>query len=165
MIDYLEEVLEETDREDTVPAGGRKTAIRPARKTSPEEPGGTVLRRKGIPAGEEEKDAPADRAEEAGPGAEQNEKTPEAEGLVPDRADLWADRLPRTGKGQEAAGLLLGAMAAAGRSVRALERSAPGIMTVTLPDAGPQSPGPDLEALDLAMQRDARRYDGGFELY
>jgi hypothetical protein len=39
-------------------------------------------------------------------------------------------------------------------------------MTVTLPrEGGETTEVRDLEALDLAMQRDARRYDGGFQLY
>ncbi len=57
------------------------------------------------------------------------------------------------------------ALSRTGRSLRAL-RSGPGVMTVTLPDGGGETAaGTDLETLDLAMQRDARRYDGGFPLY
>lgn len=38
-------------------------------------------------------------------------------------------------------------------------------LAVTLAGEVPRAVGPDLEAMDRAVQRDARRYDGGFPLY
>ena len=38
-------------------------------------------------------------------------------------------------------------------------------VTVTLPEEGIPGKGLDLERIDRAVQRDARRYDGGFSLY
>lgn len=38
-------------------------------------------------------------------------------------------------------------------------------VTVTLPEEGIPRGGLDLERIDRAVQRDARRYDGGFSLY
>ena len=38
-------------------------------------------------------------------------------------------------------------------------------VTVTLPEEGFPGKGLDLECIDRAVQRDARRYDGGFPLY
>ena len=74
-------------------------------------------------------------------------------------------RLPLAEERAEAAGVLLQALSRTGRSLRAL-RSGPGILTVTLPgESGETAAGADLESLDLAVQRDARRYDGGFPLY
>ena len=40
-----------------------------------------------------------------------------------------------------------------------------GPVTVTLPEEGIPGKGLDLERIDRAVQRDARRYDGGFFLY
>ena len=81
------------------------------------------------------------------------------------RGSPWGDWLPRTEGETGAASALLGALARTARSVRAIRGSA-GVMTVTLPPAErPANRGVDVEALDLAVQRDARRYDGGFELY
>ena len=38
-------------------------------------------------------------------------------------------------------------------------------LTVTLPEATPAAPALSAEELDLACERDARRYGGGFGLY
>ena len=38
-------------------------------------------------------------------------------------------------------------------------------MTVTLVEGSSRAEHLDLETLDRAVQRDARRYDGGFSLY
>ena len=49
--------------------------------------------------------------------------------------------------------------------VSRLARGGGSTVTVTLSDRSPPAPALDLLALDRAVQRDARRYDGGFTLY
>ena len=49
--------------------------------------------------------------------------------------------------------------------VSRLARGGGSTVTVTLPDRSSPAPALDLLALDRAVQRDARRYDGGFTLY
>ena len=141
MIDYLEEVLEE-EREETL-SQSRRVAVRP---------------RSGRPAGE----PGTESAGAAGTGAGEIAAVEAPENAL---GSPWGDWLPRTEGETGAASALLGALARTARSVRAIRGSA-GVMTVTLPPAErPANRGVDVEALDLAVQRDARRYDGGFELY
>ncbi|MDO4516153.1 MAG: hypothetical protein Q4C76_03335 [Bacillota bacterium] len=49
--------------------------------------------------------------------------------------------------------------------VSRLARGGGSAVTVTLPDRSSPAPALDLLDLDRAVQRDARRYDGGFTLY
>ena len=161
MIDHLEELLEES-REDPL-TGSRRAAVLPAGSSPAREP-------------EEEKrpaaaSEPPEAADGAGSavreiGAESGRALPEASDRTPETETdpAWGDWLPRTEEGTEAAGLLLRALSRAGRSARLL-RTGSGVVTVTLPETGAGSGGLDVEALDLAVQRDARRYDGGFTLY
>lgn len=65
---------------------------------------------------------------------------------------------------EEAAGFLLRAIARAGRASR-IVREGTGTAVVTLPGEGPSAPEPDVEALDRLVRQDARRYDGGFQLF
>ena len=69
-----------------------------------------------------------------------------------------------TGGREEAAGILLRALGRAGRVSRTV-RGGIGTAVVTLPGETAPVPEPDVEALDLAVRRDARRYDGGFQLF
>ncbi len=161
MIDYLEEVLEE-EREETL-SQSRRVAVRPRSGRPAGEPGTESAAAAG--AGAEDRGearaapAPAEDGETA-PGEIAAVEAPEDA-----RGSSWGDWLPRTEGETGAASALLGALARTARSVRAIRGSA-GVMTVTLPPAErPANRGVDVEALDLAVQRDARRYDGGFELY
>ena len=162
MIDYLEMVLE-AEQEDTRLLEGRRAAVRPPERKRPEErsTGGTKPPQEEDPV-RAETPAPAEDAPDDGT----RESLFPEEWITPELLEAprrsW---LPRGEDRAEAAGVLLQALSRTGRSLRAL-RGGSGVMTVTLPgEGGETASGPDLEALDLAMQRDARRYDGAFQLY
>lgn len=161
MIDYLAEALTE-GREEELLSRGRRVTVRPPKEKKEEDPetGGTRPPDEG-PA-RTETSVPA----EDPPGDGKEESLPPEEWIAPElRAVFRQDRLLRGEERPEAAGTILQALSRTGRSLRAL-RSGPGVLTVTLPDGGGETAaGTDLETLDLAMQRDARRYDGGFPLY
>ncbi len=161
MIDYLEEVLEE-EREETL-SQSRRVAVRPRSGRPAGEPGTESAGAAGTGAEDpgEARAAPAPAEDgETAPGEIAAVEAPENALGSP-----WGDWLPRTEGETGAASALLGALARTARSVRAIRGSA-GVMTVTLPPAERlANRGVDVEALDLAVQRDARRYDGGFELY
>lgn len=70
---------------------------------------------------------------------------------------------PEDGR-EEAAAVLLRSISRAAR-VAGTGRGGGGTALVTLADADSPAREPDVEALDLAVQRDARRYDGGFQLF
>ena len=72
--------------------------------------------------------------------------------------------LPETEPDGAAGQGLYEALAKARNAVR-LVRQGQGGVTVTVPAASPAAPGLDLLTIDQAMERDARRYDGGFPLY
>jgi|GEM_PF-1426227 len=163
MIDYLAQVLEEEEQE-SLRIGGRRVAVRPGEREKPGEEGlPEVGGTDGVQETEEETilRLPAETEVEspAAPAASEEEMTIPEEGKT-----AWGDWLPRTDGGTDAAAALLGSLRRAGRSVRAI-RGGTGVMTVTLPEPGGQTAGPDVEELDRAIQRDARRYDGGFELF
>ena len=163
MIDYLEEALTEEQEEETLQQG-RRTAVRPPKKKRPEEPeAGGAKSLQAEEAGQEEIRVPSEDGTE-----ETLEQVLSPEEWVPPalREVLRKEgRLPLAEERTEAAGILLQALSRTGRSLRAL-RSGPGVLTVSLPgESGGTAAGTDLESLDLAMQRDARRYDGGFPLY
>ena len=158
MIDYLEEVLTE---EEDLRLQGRRAAVRPPeRKGLPEpETGGTETRE--APVREEGSVRPEREAEEGPEGALPPEEWDGPALPEPLRRSWLPPGEGRTG----AAELLMQALSRTGRSLRAL-RGGAGVLTVALPrEDGASAGGTDLEALDLAMQRDARRYDGAFQLY
>jgi len=66
--------------------------------------------------------------------------------------------------GEEEAAELLGAVRRAQESARFVEGERRRV-SVTLPEGGASADGWSLQALDRAVERDARRYDGGFALY
>lgn len=157
MIDYLEELLEEEAAADL--EGNPLTVV--------------GYKRGKPPTGEEESDgeddpdrlsAPAETAGqeaqllEALETAEREVRLLEEGGSAPEGARIEA-------QGQKTGGAEL--MGQLTRTRRAARLALPGqtSVTVTLPGEG-SSPGSlDLLALDRAVQRDARRYDGGFPLY
>ena len=162
MIDYLEEALTEEKEAENLPQG-RRTAVRPPKQKRPEKPEADKegsVRAEG-PAQEETR-VPSDQGTE-----EPMENVLSLEEVPSElqKALRRDGRLPLAEERAEAAGVLLQALSRTGRSLRAL-RSGPGVLTVSLPgESGGTAAGTDLESLDLAMQRDARRYDGGFPLY
>ena len=173
MIDYLEAVLAE-EREEEFPAQSRRVAVRPPEKRKKPDPIGTEKPRSPESEPAETRAAPAEGETAEVPGVTPAEETAEETAALL-FGEEWMDPALQEAPGRgwisqaerpaEAAGVLLEALSRTGRSLRAL-RSGPGIMTGTLPEAGAgAAEEPALEALDLAMQRDARRYDGGFQLY
>ncbi len=74
---------------------------------------------------------------------------------------VWLDG---PGRGRSGAANLAGRLRRTGRVSRIARGEAPGL-TVTAPEAAGGPGGMDLLELDRAVQRDARRYDGGFSLY
>lgn len=143
MIDYLEDLLEE---ETAVELTGRPLV--------------PVGRRK-VPFREEDE------------GSLRHGKEPEGEGFAGKNLLQEGIRLTEAGRpswgedgGRDTAGAvrLLGMFNQAARAagmVRYPEKT----LTVTLPRETDRAVGLDLETIDRAVQRDARRYDGGFPLY
>ena len=160
MIDYLEQVLE-GEEDETLWQEKRRVAVAPPGKESAQE--APAVMRSAVRADGPEESGPVPAAE--GP-EEEFGLMPETEwtGDPEDRGDPWEDWLPRTDGTGETAGALLGDLRRARRGSRAA-RSGQRVMTVTWPVTENAPAGLDAEALDLAVQRDARRYDGGFALY
>lgn len=159
MIDYLEELLEE---EAAVDLEGNPLSIVGGRKkiqTEDEEDPDQADR-----LGQFLKEEPAGRvpAAEEWPGTVRSlASAPWAEALTRGRV-LWVGEGQRTGAA--AAGLVEGLR----RAAQAARLAAGGTSAATarLPEAEPTARmNPDLLALDRAVRRDARRYDGGFALY
>lgn len=157
MIDYLEELLEEEAAADL--EGNPLTVV--------------GYKRGRPPTGEEETDGEDDPgrlpapAETAGQQARLLEEmeTAEREARLLEEAENAPEgaRIEAQGQPAGAAGLIRQLR----RTRRAARLALPGqtSVTVTVPGEG-SSPGSlDLLALDRAVQRDARRYDGGFPLY
>ena len=143
MIDYLEDLLEE---EGAVELTGR-----------PLFPVG----RRTAPLWEEE-----EVSLRAGPSSKKG--TP-AEGAVDQGKDQWTDAgRPSWAEGAvplRSAGVrLLEGLRRAELAAGAIRHQGNPV-TVTLPEEGIPGGGLDLERIDRAVQRDARRYDGGFPLY
>ena len=84
-----------------------------------------------------------------------------AHGEAPDGDLLWAEPLEKRTLG---AAVLAQRLRRTGRVSR-LAQGGGTTMTVTLPEQVRSSQSLDLLALDRAVQRDARRYDGGFPFY
>lgn len=162
MIDYLERLLEEDEAAETL-VGGRRVAVAIPREQD---------------AGKSEEEAPA-AGEDGGaesleaalagvrvlesledaPGLGEESEFPEEDGAAGAGAWLWQEQ-----ERSSAAGELLRAFQKTGRSVRAV-RGGQGTVTVTLPETAGRAGEWDVLELDKAVQRDARRYDGGFSLY
>ena len=70
----------------------------------------------------------------------------------------------REGGREEAAAVLLRAIGRAGRVSRTV-RGGLGTAVVTVPGENAPPSEPDMEALDRLVRQDARRYDGGFQLF
>lgn len=143
MIDYLEDLLEE---EGAVELTGRPLL---------------PVGRRTVPLWEEE-----EVSLRSGPSSKKG--TP-AEGAVGQGKDQRTDA-GRPSWAEEAVPLrsagvrLLDGLRRAGRAAGAIRyRGSP--VTVALPEEGFPGTGVDLECIDRAVQRDARRYDGGFFLY
>ena len=142
MIDYLEDLLEE---EAAVELTGQPLVPVGKRKVSRWEEEEDFLRRGRDLDGE----IPAE------------EKEPrEGNGPTrPGRPSWVEETLPRrSGSAQ-----LLSALVRAGQMAGGIRWGK--LMTVTLTGENPRSGQMDLAAMDRAVQRDARRYDGGFPLY
>lgn len=84
-----------------------------------------------------------------------------ANGEAPDRDLLWGEPLEKRTLG---AAVLAQRLRRTGRVSR-LAQGGRTAVTVTLPDQGGTRQSLDLLELDRAVQRDARRYDGGFPFY
>lgn len=157
MIDYLEELLEEEAAADL--EGNPLTVV--------------GYKRGRPPTGEEETDGEDDPdrlsapPETAGREARLLEALETAAGEVRQLEEaegaLEGARIGTQGQRTGAAGLI-GQLS---RTRRAARLAAPGqtSVTVTVPGEGSRPSTADLLALDRAVQRDARRYDGGFPLY
>lgn len=159
MIDYLEELLEEEAAVDL--AGrplvtmGRKKRVWQEDEENPEED-----RRGGL-----------ERAETEGEGREAG-----VEGKYTDKAKggSWAESAARESRtlvwleanrgGVPGGASLAEWLRRAERTARAAA-GGQGVVSVTLPGEGRGHRPVDLLTLDRAVQRDARRYDGGFSLY
>ena len=143
MIDYLEDLLEEETAVELtgrplVPVGRRKIPLR--------EEDETPLR-----AGKHlDGDGPAEK------GGSQ-----EGEPLMKAGRPFWAEEAGESRFGAVRLLRQLSRGVQAAGAVRQQGRS----MTVTLAEEAPQAGSLDLETIDRAVQRDARRYDGGFSLY
>lgn len=142
MIDYLEDLVGE---ETAVELTGRPLA--------------TVGRRK-VPLWEEDEpfragQSPLGTTPPDGVVLQGKEQTREPTGRP-----SWVEEteLPRTGAAE-----LLTALTRTAQAAGVVRQQAP--LTVTLTGESPQTGNLDLHAIDRAVQRDARRYDGGFPLY
>ncbi|MBP3318614.1 MAG: hypothetical protein J6K94_01285 [Ruminiclostridium sp.] len=143
MIDYLEDLLEE--------------------ETAVELPGDLV-----VPGGPrsgpswEEDEAPLRTGRSLkGDAPEEEIVLQEGEPLASADRPSWVEgtELPRTGAAE-----LLTALTRTARTA-GMVRQQGSPLTVTLTGETPQGGSLDLATLDRAVQRDARRYDGGFPLY
>lgn len=161
MIDYLEALLEE-DREEEE----GKPLYLPRQRT--------LRRRKGqtedtfVRPPEQRADFEEPFREERGEDASPlpGEEPLREEGEEPDTASVSVSFRPLSGTEQAGTGTpaLYEAMIRARRGARASVGTA-NTLTVTLPGEVSSQQPPDWTALDRAVQRDARRYDGGFSLY
>ena len=144
MIDYLTPLLEEAaglawQEAVLLPAAARDDPDRPPWETAPAAPAAALPQADRPPRPEEPEPAADDPARAALP--------PESAAARQLGAALLDQRLRRTGR--------VSRLAQAGGSALALR----------LPEPAPAAAAPTLLDLDRAVQRDARRYDGGFTLY
>ena len=188
MIDYLEALLEEENEETgegLLP--GRRVLVRAAAGLSPapsyeteEERGGDEAFPLAEPAEGEtglwsQTAALARQAawpeETVLPRREpgEPEEGEEASALLPERLqwERWAAEAallsPAVRRETEGA-VLYEALRRAAQTARA-GRMGPGTVSLTLPDRAAPAPGLTLTDIDRAVQRDARRFDGGYTLY
>lgn len=120
-----------------------------------------------VPAEDREEPGQPDRSIPPAAGVENLTRTrsrPQARNLdgetAPDLSLSWAALEEQT----VSSAILAQRLRRIGRVSR-LARGGGSTVTVTLPDRSSPTPALDLLALDRAVQRDARRYDGGFTLY
>lgn len=144
MIDYLEDLLEE---ETAVELTGALLA---------------PVGRRRIPVPEEERDPVREGQGEEDRAVEEHPLSPvrqEGEGRA--GRSFWAEggEAPRLG-----AEVLLTALARASLAAGQIRRGGHPLAAAE-PGEFPRQEGLDLEAIDRAVRRDARRYDGGFPLY
>ncbi|MBR5534528.1 MAG: hypothetical protein IKU62_06750 [Ruminiclostridium sp.] len=142
MIDYLEELLEE---EGAVDLTGRPLV--------------PVGRRKDLPWEDQvaqERTGPKEEAVEGAGAAERLDGSLARAGIP-----SWAEETLRSQSG----GIRLLDQLTQKTYTAGMIRQQGKPLTVTLPGESPQGGGMDLVAVDRAVQRDARRYDGGFSLY
>ena len=188
MIDYLEALLEEEaeeNGEELTP--GRKVIVRTASQSSP-----LLQENEGEDRGGDEPSALEESAErgktlwpasaalasqaawaEGEASLRQEPGEPEREAgmtdLLPERL-TWERRaaeaalLSSAGRRETEGAALYEALRRAARTARA-GRQGPGTVALTLPDRAASAPGLTLTDIDRAVQRDARRFDGGYTLY
>lgn len=162
MIDYLAALLGEQVEEETVEAlSGRQVAVRRKRTatTGGQENAGGERNGEALPGEERETDVRFEETDDWQGAAPGLDTLAAVEGE--DRAGIW---LAETRAGREGGNALYEAL---GRTARVARLAGGGreTVTVTLPSGPVEHSGEDWSALDRAVQRDARRYDGGFALY
>ena len=101
---------------------------------------------------------PGESAEEEGAGA------PLPELLQWERQAAEAALLLPAARAETEGAALYEALRRAAQTARA-GRMGPGTVSLTLPDRAAPAPGLTITDIDRAVQRDARRFDGGFTLY
>lgn len=121
-----------------------------------------------VPAADREAPGQSDRSVPAAAGVETLAQTPskplarDLDGeTAPGLSLSWAEPL----EGRTVGSAVLAQRLRRTGRVSRLARGGGTAVTVTLPDRSSPAPALDLLALDRAVQRDARRYDGGFTLY
>lgn len=188
MIDYLEALLEEEagETEDS-PLSGRKVLVRVSSKPSPDDrEDAAEIREDAVsPMSEETAEGRADLWPDA-PALARQAGWAEGMALSPretvdalaegEKIPLLSDRLRTERRAASAAFLpsaersalageaLYEALRRAARTARA-GRQGPGTVALTLPDRAVSAPNLTLTDIDRAVQRDARRFDGGYTLY
>ena len=191
MIDYLEALLEEeaeesgdsllpgrrvlvrravpTEEGAALPAGsaeGREEEVPPifgGSKTGGEDTLTAAPALAGHGDWQEETSLPARSPEEWG--AEERETVALAEEIRREKLANRAALAVLTGSAGETGALVLYQALRKAAQVARTGRMGPGTVALTLPDRAPSSPGLTLNDIDRAVQRDARRFDGGYSLY
>lgn len=191
MTDYLEALLpEEREEEEELsgasPLGRTGRVLPPKGENTPGEPDEVRGSEPGV--GLSRKPSPLETAQRFAAAGREGEDVPQAQGQAPgEELPPWAGpglqlaaelasaaRSVRRAAGMPApagsgagAEALLGSLEQARQAVRAvnLRTAASGGGSLSLPEEGGAAPGLSLAELDRAVQRDARRYDGGFTLY
>lgn len=192
MTDYLEALLPE-EREEEEELSGASPLGRTGRVLPPEREGAPGETVSGEDRAEDNgllsrQPSPLETAQRFAAARREGEDVPQAQGQTPgEELPPWAGpglqlaaelasaaRSVRRAAGMPApagsgagAEALLGSLEQARQAVRAvnLRTAASGGGSLSLPEEGGAAPGLSLAELDRAVQRDARRYDGGFTLY
>ena len=164
MIDYLEALLEEDEEEEIRPGGGRMTLVRKSRGSEREESapeGETVIGEEALPF-----ELPyTERWVEFVPEGEKETAFEESEEQI--GTDWSEDVESLEGLNETRRGSVTALYEALRRAGRTAEAVSGGTRTVTAAteEERPVEKSFTLTELDRAVERDARRYDGGFTLY